>query len=686
MIEANRFITALEVFLCIFLIGLQDSFAQPLNKSEELPQDLSQVSLDKLLNFDLVVTLPGRREQRVSQAAAAVYVLTDEDIRRSGATHVAEVLRLVPGVNVARISSNKWAISIRGFNQIFANKLLVLIDGVSVFSPTTNGVYWESNELDLDDIDRIEVVRGPGGALWGSNAVNGVINIVTKSSEETKGAKVVLGGGTHERDFLKLRYGGSLGEDTNYRIYGSGNRRTENRLSASDDGSEDDWDSYTAGFRVDSALSSNDQLTVSSQNGYQSDFFVAAPPALDPPYVDTENYAGNGEYRDFRTMARWVRDNHNDSRLDSQISYSEKRRESRVATFEYDILNLEVQHNVRLLENHNLVYGGGYRYFYNKTEDSPAQEVDPSTRSTDLFSAFLQDEYTLIPKRLNLIAGTKFEHTDQTGLEYMPNARMLWNATEDTIFWTAVSKAVAPPAVFFEDSVIPVAAFPTEQEGLSSVVTVNGNRDLSSESLVAYEVGGRSSLTSYLSLDVSLFYNRYDNIFSAEPGTPQIGNSRLGNRNALLIPLNLSNDLSADSYGGELASEIKLTDDWRVTSWYSFLQIDVHKGNSLDTGNQDLIENGSPQHQVGLRSLLTFFNDWEFDGSVRYIDKVPYSGISEYVELDLRLAYKLLDNVELSLVGQNLLNPAHQEGSGNFFGPPPTKIERGYYALLRMTF
>lgn len=654
--------------------------------SVDLPEDLSSVDLKNLLNFDLVVNLPGRKDQKLSEAASAVYVLSNDEIRRSGVRHVADALRLVPGVNVTRITSNKWAISIRGFNQLFANKLLVLIDGVSVFSPTTNGVYWESNELDLADVDRIEVVRGPGAVLWGSIAVNGVINVITKHSKETLGGNISSGAGTHERAFGRARYGGTFGNDTTYRIYSLANNRTENRLYQSDAESQDEWQSYALGYRVDSQLNSKDSLTLSGDLSYQSDFFNPTPPSLSAPFVDPINFTGDGEYKNIRQLAKWTRSESNDSIFDTQLSYVHKDRETKLLSFVYDSLTLDAQHRYKLSENHDLVYGGAYRFFYNTTDDTEAQQVFPLKRSTNLVSGFIQDEIKIIPNKLRLILGSKFEYTEQVDFAIMPNVRTIWDVNNNTSVWAAVSGAQATPALFFEDSRIPVAAFPATTGPFPVVLEVVGNRDLTSEKLIAYELGLRNSISKNWSIDLATFYNKYDNIFSSETGDIELGHSRLGDQTALILPLNLSNGLAGDTYGFELATEWRILSNWKTVLAYSYIDQNISLGDSTDTANRDLINGGTSHNQVSLRNSYDLTEDWLFDANLRYMDSIAYSDTPSYISLDLRAAWKLTNEIEFSIVGQNLLDNAHLENKGNLFTPPPTEIERGVYAALSVDF
>lgn len=680
----NKFFSRPLILACVIAFTATTALSQ--EDDQNLPSDLTSVGLERLLNFDLSVTLSSRKAEQLSHAASAISVITHEDIQRSGATHIAEALRLIPGVNVARVASNRWAISIRGFNQIFSNKLLVLVDGVSIFSPTTNGVYWEANELLLEDVERIEVVRGPGAALWGANAVNGVINIITKSPKDTKGGLVTAGIGNVERGLGAIRYGGEISSNTDYRAYAVFNDRDELTLK-NGDGAQDDWQSGSTGIRIDSSITSNDSVSFTTDVQRQWDSLTPTVPSLTPPYTDSITFSDRTQWSGVRSALKWGHTFSDESQLSSILSYQRKERSSSLISFDYDILNLDMQHQTQLGESHSIVYGGYARYFSNSSEGSNAQAVQPENRDTTLWSVFFHDEIAVAPNNLKLIIGSKFEHNESTGLELMPNARLVYIPTKTVTGWIAVSRAVAPPALFFEDSQIPVQAFPVPDAGIPGLVTVVGNRNLESENLLAYEAGGRLEVSSEFSVDTALFFNSYDDIYSAEPGNPNVGFSSLGSGGpALEIPLNLSNNLKADSYGVELAAE------WRPNAWfsmytsYSYLRVDVEKADSLDTGNPNLIEGGAPFHQANLRSSIKLTSDISTDATLRYVDNLSWGKVPSYVELDLGLNYKISKTIELGVYGQNLLDNDHQEFLPNLFGLPETEIGRSVFGKIRWFF
>ncbi len=657
----------------------------PLPASSEgqqlLPEDLTQVELSQLLNLDLVVTLPGRKEQRVSDIASAVYVLSNDDIRRSGATTIPEALRLVPGVDVARVASNKWAVSIRGFNQVFANKLLVLVDGVSVFSPLTNGVYWEVNEMLLADVERIELIRGPGAALWGANAVNGVVNIVTKSSARTQGWHVEGGGGTHERTFTGVRWGGRLDDASTVRLYGLGRNRAENQ-HRDGRGAEDDWESYVGGVRIDSDLSEHDKLTFTLDTQAQDDTLYVDAPTTVPPFVDSASYSGDTRWRGVRALGHWQRQLSDVSELDLRVSFGRTERDSQLVSFDSDTLALDAQHRVPVAKSHDLVYGGGYRSFDNATDDSPAHVVQPSKRHTDLVSWFAQDEITIVPDLLRLILGSKFEYNDHTGFEYMPNVRVLATPWDGFTTWGSVARAVAPPAVFFEDVKIPLQGFPIPGEPLPGLAVLTGSRELGSESVLSYEAGIRGAVTPAISFDLALFYSDHDHIYGIEAGAPGVGFAGSPPAPVLEIPLIFDNRLEARSYGGELALEWKIAPWAKVVAGYTYINLDADLDQSTDTSARDLIEGSSPGSQYFMRLATTLSSGVELDLIGRRVGRLSYGDVEGYTQLDARLGVRITDGVTLSVVGQNLLHSAVQEFQGNLFESPPVRIERGVYGVV----
>lgn len=468
--------------------------AQSASPAEPTRASLTELSLEELMSLE--VTLAGRREQRLFDTATAIYVITREDLRRSGATSVPEALRMVPGVHVARVGSSKWAISARGFTDAFSNKLLVLLDGRSIYSPLFAGVFWDSQDLVLEDVERIEVVRGPGATLWGANAVNGVINIVTRDTAETRGGLVSLTGGREERPIVSARYGGSLGSRASYRVYARHAER-DSFVDAASKRAADQWDATRGGVRVDWDIDANDELMFQA-SAYSADIgqtIDLARPA--PVFVETlvEVLALDGA----NALARWNHQFSEDSEAQLQLYYDHTMRED--TGERRDTFDLELQHGAGV-GSHQLIWGLGYRISDDRIVPSADGLIsfEPDSRTDQLFSAFLQDEMSFANDELRLTLGSKLEHNDYTGFSLQPNLRLLWMPSERHVLWTAVSRAVRTPSRGDHDLRFEAARFPGPQ-GLTIVQTILGDRSYGSESLSANELGYRTQPASGISFE-----------------------------------------------------------------------------------------------------------------------------------------------------------------------------------------
>lgn len=453
-------------------------------------------------------------------------MITHEDIKRVGATSIPEALRLAHGVEVARIDGNKWAVSIRGFNGHLANKLLVLIDGRNVYSRLFSGVYWDNHDVMLEDIERIEVIRGPGAALWGANAVNGVINIISKHSADTQGRLIVGGGGTEEQTFGAFCYGTQLNQDTTARIYLKGLKRDSHTFQ-SGGSANDDWEKGQAGFRMDSQLTLRDNLTLQGDAFYSSLNQSTQFASLQFPYITTFNekinsFGGN-------LLARYQHWNSSTSNYSLQIFYDFKEREEFFFRDSRQIFDLDFQYRFAFLGWNDLIWGAGYRY--TRDDVSTLQniaEINPNGRNDQLFSAFIQDEVTLVDDYLWLTLGSKFEHNDYSGFEVQPTARIMWIPYHQHRICAAVSRAVRTPSRSEHDLDIFVRTLPPEPvPGLPFntppvAISINGNKSFDSEDVLSYELGYRTTFIQDLSLDFSFFYNQYSKLRSAQSSTPRV--------------------------------------------------------------------------------------------------------------------------------------------------------------------
>ena len=670
-----------RIFLAGFLSVLLASGTVAQN-SRNVP-DVTAMSMEDLMN--LQVTSVSKRTQKVADAAAAIFVITQEDIRRSGATSIPEALRLVPGLEVARIDQNKWAIGSRGFNGRFDNKLLVLIDGRSVYTPLFSGVYWNVEDVMLEDVDRIEVIRGPGATLWGANAVDGVINVITRKAKATQSAVVTAGGGTEERAAGGVRYGGKLGDNTYYRAYTKyfdwGPSVYPSGMTA-----HDGWDSLRGGFRADWTPAGANSLTLQG-DVYRTRFDETLTTAsLSAPYSNT--FPNDGQYTGGNILGRW---NHTSERSSMSLQmYYDNTTISDHSLFgdHQNILDIDFQHEFHVGDSQQFVWGLGYRSIHDKNNPSFTVSLQPNQVTLNQFSTFLQDEISLVDNRLQITLGSKFERNEFTGFEIEPNARLLWNLTPNQSIWTAVSRAVRTPALTEEglrlnSQVIPPGT-PANPTPFPAVVAVFGSHQFNSEDLLAYELGYRVQVTSTLSLDVATFYNNYSNLRTAEPGAPFVEGSPAPTD--IVIPFVAGNKMSGGTYGVELFADWKVVPKWRLVGSYSYLQMDIHKNADSQDPTPDLPNGSSPRHQWYLRSSVDLPKHFEQDTTLRFVDQLPSLNVPSYYSLDAHLGWRPVSRLELSIGGQNLLNNWHFEFMPDFVNTSPTVVKRSIFGSITFKF
>jgi iron complex outermembrane receptor protein len=644
------------------------------------------MSLEDLSNIR--VSSVSKHEERIADAPAAIFVITGEDIRRSGVTSIPEALRLAPGMEVARLDSHNWAVSSRGFNDLYANKLLVVMDGRSVYTPLFSGVFWDVQDTMLEDIDRIEVIRGPGATLWGANAVNGVVNIITKAAKETQGGLITGGAGTQEQGFGSVRYGGKLGEEAFYRVYAKYFNRDDSILPNGDP-NNDGWQMWQSGFRTDWEPSDQNVFTLQGDAYYGEEnqtFLLHTPtPGLAP--LSTKGYLRGGN-----AIGRWTHCFSAESELQLQAYYDHTTRDLGWFNEDRDTADVELQYRVPLGNRQSIVAGTGYRYSdsYNLKSNFTLSFFPPD-RETHIYNAFVQDEITLVEDRLRLTLGSKFEYNDYTHWEIQPSGRLLWTPHENHSFWASVSRAVRTPSRVDNDSRVTTAVNPAGTPPfftpVTAVATFDGNSQFESEVLMAYELGYRVQPHHQLSLDLALFYNDYDRLRSFEPGASDLSAFPAYIR----IPLFFGNGLRGETYGGELTANFQITDWWHWRASYSYLQIQLHTNPGSGDTTQELIEGASPHHQVSVRSLMDLPWNLQFDTTIRYVDALPTPGlvptrIGSYVGLDLRLGWKPFKNLDISIVGQNLLDNRHPEFPPGAILTPTAEIERAVYAKATFKF
>ena len=649
--------------------------------------DITQLNIEELMARE--VTSVSRSAQKLIDSAAAVFVVTQEDIQRSGATSLPEILRMVPGVHVARLNANEWAITIRGFNGLFANKLLVLIDGRSVYTPISAGIFWETLDIPLADIERIEVIRGPGASLWGANAVNGIINVITKSAQETQGGYLDITVGNEDKLLADIRYGIETDDSLQARIFAKYAKR-DSLITIDGDDADDDWDLLRGGFRIDWLASVSDRVMLQGDvydNDMQRNFQIAA---FDSP-TGAERLTDTADFSGYHLLGRWEQTLSLSSRTTLQLTYQRDRQDSAFQRYTLDTFDIDFQHETALDENQELIWGLGYRH--HQDDFSTAQlTISPEERNYRLFSAFMQDQIRFFDRRVEITAGAKIENNSFTGWEFQPSLRVLWQPSTDQRFWAAISRATRTPSRGEHDSVIEALDVLSDLTDSPTRVIIQGNKDLGSEELIAYEIGYRFWPFDNLYIDIAGFYNDYDDLrFGAFDALVT------ENDNIATAPAVIFNGEEGKTYGLELAADWRPADWWRLQFSYSFLRADFRfkdKLRSLTTFPENLGDERNPRHQFSLRSSFDLSPQIDLDMWLRYVDDISdiqvtsldgVGTVDDYLTLDLRLAWRPSDDLELSIAGRNLIDTPHLEYLKEF-NTFPTQVERSVYGRLQWRF
>lgn len=640
-----------------------DSVAEAVNFLDLSLEELSQV----------IVTSASRKAEAVANTPAAVFVISADDIRRSGATNLPEALRLAPGVRVSALGNNKWAVSIRGFSERFANKLLVLMDGRTLYSPLLSGVFWESQNIPLEIIERIEVIRGPA-PLWGANAVNGVINIITKSADATLGGQLSVAAGTELRTEGFAQQGWKINEDTAIRVYAKAQDYGPSQIVTGGQG-VDDWQNARAGFRLDRGQKT-DRLLAEGElyNNRSGDrALLPSPTGLNAPTDFTQEVRGG------YLLSRWERQTSPKTGYTLQGYFEYQHIDHVWLTYQNTTFDLDFQQQLALDERQDLIYGLGYRRIASDFTSSAYVTFDSDQRTDDLFSAYIQDDITLIPDRWHVILGSRFEHNHYTGFEAQPNARLLWTPDSHTSLWAAAARVVRTPSLGEADGDVwlfnaPIGALmqplpPGLDPQLPVALISLGDPNRAAEILTGLDLGWRRQWSPSLSLDVAGFYYDYDDLVGYAPGSPDFSNPAL-----IVLPQITNNESSARVYGLEFATDWRPRTDWRVQANYGWIkQLGVGDGSAIP-----------PTHQFSLRSSWNINPAWQWDIWLRSVSALKYPATPAYTTLDTRLGWKPRPDLEIALVGQNLLKQAHPEFITGFVRSIPSEVERGVY--LKMDF
>lgn len=653
-------------FLFIIRLAGVSQFLGPASGQEPAP--FGNLSLEQLSQIQIVTA--SKRPETLANTPSAVYVLSGGDIDRLGVTTLPDALRYIPGMDVAMINSSQWSVSARGFNGQYANQLLVMMDGRSIYNPSFGGVIWGAQDTFFEDIDRIEIVRGPGGALWGANAVNGVINIITKSAQDTQGTIFSAGGGTFQEAMTAARHGFKLSEKTFARVYVKYDRFGESPLASGGD-TPDAWHRLQGGFRLDSLPNPYDTFTFQGDvHRVKQNFVLPFPSFTSPGYASTETYQVSDIGANL--LGRWTRRFSSGSIFSAQAYYDSYEQQGPMLHQRLHTLDLEVQHTFPWSKHHTFNWGGNFRNIWDHIFPARILRVPGRAKANDqLFSLFGEDEIVLAPERLTLTVGAKAEHNDYTGWEYSPNVRFLWHPSKRQTAWSAVSRAVTTlnhlsTGVQYDLRILPPGALGPQSP--ATLLQLSGKADRV-ETLLAYEIGYRVQPKERISLDVATFYNDYAHLMVLEtgkflPGAPPI------------LPVNWLNRIEGRTYGVETALGLQPLPKWRLQGGHTWFKSDVANG-SIGRGDGS----ATPGHKFSIRSQLDFSEKWQWDTGWRYVSRLDTLDVPAYLELDFRLAWKPDRHWEIALVGQNLLHDSHFEFPRGL-NPLKSGVSRSVYAKL----
>ena len=658
------------------------------------PDSLGMLTIDQLMDMDVVSV--AKVPEKIRNTPAAIQVITQEDIRRSGVNSIPEALRLVPGLQVRHIDANKWAVSARGFTSQFSNKMLVMIDGRTVYSPLFSGVYWDVQDLMLADIDRIEVIRGPGGSLWGTNAVNGIINIITKESADTQGGLVQAEASNRDRGTFAARYGGWLDGYTSYRIYGKYFSRKdfeENDFTARHrmpglHRAHDKYRSGRGGFRLDRDQGDN-RLTLSGDIYNGSSEQTGARPGLAPPYLfpsaeESEPSGGN-------LLGRWEKIFSPGSDLTVQVYYDRSKRDADYLKQSQDTVDFDLQYRLTPRARHELLLGIGYRYVDDDVDTYyPADALyyarfRPASQKRSLYTGFLQDRLSFAGKRGELTLGTKVEHNEFTGTEWQPSLRLLWKLDRKTSLWGAVTRSVRIPSRLELEGDANLRPGPVPPAGTIMVPRLTGNKNLDSEKVYTYELGCKSQPVDSLFLDVTAFYSRYHDLvsgFTPRPPFPESSDSV----NYMVMPMVIGNHYDAETFGLEVNGNWSVCDWWRLTGNFAWFDYDFENRNGIYDPRNEFQEDNESKYQASLVSYMDLPGNFEVNSLLFYVDRLNELDVDSYTRLDLNLVWYASDGLSLTVGARNLLDHAHPEYDSISEGIVGSDIPRTYYGRVSWSF
>jgi len=633
--------------------------------ADTIEPDFTDFEFDELMQIE--VTSVSKKSEKLSEAAAAIYVVTEDEIRRTGATSIPEALFLVPGVDVAKIDPNKWGVSIRGFNGRFANKLLVMIDGRSIYTPTSSGVYWESLNYLMSDIKRIEVIRGPGATLWGTNAVNGIINIITKEATGKEGGSVSVSLG-NEYKSIGAKQDGEINEKTKFRAYVNTKKLDESK-DLSGQNQDNGGDYLQTGVRFDLEPGDSQWLSLQGdiyKNDLSQQFSVSS---FSDPYT-TNLINGDVELKGANVAARWGMRTSIDSEINMRVSYDFYEHNDLQFSEHRDTFNIEFEHQFTPFENNDLVWGAGYRWSQSDVDGSEYFTTSSDIEKTNIWNLFVQDTLKFPNQNVSLTVGAKIEGNSYSNTAIQPNLRLSWLANDEVTLWGAVSRAIRIPSQVETDATINIQVLPPSQFDPSAtpgLLQIVGNDQFQSEQLDAYELGFRWVPSPTLSFDIAAFYNKYNNLRSYNIGDGEIKN--VNGSSFFVVPINLDNNLKGYSYGSEWLATWQLTPQTRLRFSYSYLQIELEdtQPNFYSNDLISLVADRSLEHQASIWGSFDLSQAVELDVRVYYTSERSTSSISgenkisSYIDSDMRIGWQATKALNLSIVGQNLLHNENQQ-------------------------
>jgi iron complex outermembrane receptor protein len=609
---------------------------------------LTRLSVEELANLR-VVTVTGRSEA-TGRAAGAVHVVTSEDIRLSGATTLPDALRLAPGLQASRIDADEWAVAVRGFASRLSRSVLVTIDGRSVWTPLFAGVFWDAHDTLLPDVDQIEVSRGPGGAVYGANALNGVVSVTTRDSKDTLGGLASFGAGNAER-LAALRWGGQLGSSTTYRAYGKYDRRDGTRPTTPA-GYDDEWDMTQGGFRVDWRHGARDTVTASGDLYEGSAGQPITVATFVPPF--SQALAGDAAFRGRNLVTRWRRSLPSAGELTVQAYYDHTTRHEPHYAEWRDTVDLDARHRLQWGGRHDAVWGLSYRASHGRFEGVPAVRILPEGRTDDIASVFANDETRLLGDRLRCTLGTKLEWNDYAGWNVQPSARVAWLAGRHTV-WASATRSVRTASRLERDVVFYTSLSATQP----LFAKATGSPDLEPESVAAFELGYKAHYRRLI-VSASAFHNDYRDLAGNETGPPAVEPGGAGEPPRLVVPVRITNRGTGKASGAEASLLFSPTDRFRTQASYSFLRLELGGPGSAS------FRSNSPRHQLWVASSVAPRPGLDVSLTFRAVSGIAGHAVPAFRELDARVAYRPWPQLELAASGANLLAPRHAEFGGGF--------------------